>query len=422
MFSRRIHFLLIGFSIMLLFGCPDQGSRHRWRSQNPLPNMVYRHGFPANMDSSAYQLQILFSPIRRDTTGKPYLENTFSFGRNNEYFYPASTVKMPVAALALQRLNELKLEVNTPILHRAGRAPQTAALRDTTTASGLPTVEQYVRKIFLHSDNDAYNRLYEWLGPEYINAQMRQRGLDSSRIIHRLGVGGFDTLGNRWLNPIHLGPPDSSILELPERYASFYDSLNLTGQMRGLGYYDSQLDTIIMEPFDFTYKNYYHLSDMHHSVGRLVVPEAYEAEERFNLDAADYSLLWKAMAQRPRESETPVYGDPDNWVKFWMFGDKDSTFQIPRNIRILNKVGLAYGYLTDAAYIVDLQTGVEFLITASVHVNENGIYNDGQYAYDEIGMPFFGILGRQIYQYELDRRGRSELPEKDALIRLLRSL
>ena len=72
-------------------------------------------------------------------------------------------------------------------------------------------------------------------------------------------------------------------------------------------------------------------------------------------------------------------------------------------MRIFNKVGLAYGYLTDNAYIVDFERGVEFLLTATVLVNENGIFNDEKYEYDEVGLPFLAAVGRVLYDYELTR-------------------
>ncbi len=65
---------------------------------------------------------------------------------------------------------------------------------------------------------------------------------------------------------------------------------------------------------------------------------------------------------------------------------------------------MAYGYAPDNAYIVDFERGVEFLLTAAVLVNENGIFNDGTYEYDEVGLPFLAELGRVIYGYELGRK------------------
>ena len=83
---------------------------------------------------------------------------------------------------------------------------------------------------------------------------------------------------------------------------------------------------------------------------------------------------------------------------------------MPGSVRIFNKVGLAYGYVTDNAYIVDFERGVEFLLTAVVLVNENGIFNDGIYEYDEVGLPFLAELGRVIYAYELERQ-RAHQPD-----------
>jgi hypothetical protein len=59
--------------------------------------------------------------------------------------------------------------------------------------------------------------------------------------------------------------------------------------------------------------------------------------------------------------------------------------------------------ITDCSYIVDFENGIEFILAATIHVNSNGIYNDGKYEYDEIGIPFLAELGRVIYNYELNR-------------------
>ena len=43
-------------------------------------------------------------------------------------------------------------------------------------------------------------------------------------------------------------------------------------------------------------------------------------------------------------------------------------------------------------------------------MNENQIYNDDVYEYDEIGFPFLADLGRIIYQYEINRK-RKNIPD-----------
>ena len=97
-----------------------------------------------------------------------------------------------------------------------------------------------------------------------------------------------------------------------------------------------------------------------------------------------------------------------------MFGGAQQ--HIPDNLRIYNKVGNAYGFLTDAAYIVDLDAGIEFLLAATIYVNENQTFNDDQYEYDEVGLPFLRDLGQAIYEVEL-KRARPNRPDLSHLLR-----
>jgi hypothetical protein len=38
-------------------------------------------------------------------------------------------------------------------------------------------------------------------------------------------------------------------------------------------------------------------------------------------------------------------------------------------------------------------------------VNHNQIFNDGEYEYDALGIPFLGALGRAVYEYETLKEG-----------------
>ena len=124
---------------------------------------------------------------------------------------------------------------------------------------------------------------------------------------------------------------------------------------------------------------------------------------RFNLSKDDLHFLYKYMSMLPRESKKPGYDSTyyDSYVKYFLFGDSKKS--LDGNIRIFNKVGLAYGYLTDVAYIADFENKVEFMLSATIHVNKNQIYNDGVYEYDKIGLPFLANLGRVIYDFEKTR-------------------
>jgi len=76
---------------------------------------------------------------------------------------------------------------------------------------------------------------------------------------------------------------------------------------------------------------------------------------------------------------------------------------MPEQVRVFNKVGWAYGFLTDISYIVDFKNSIEFMLTATLYVNSDGVLNDDKYDYDSIGYPFMYQLGQTIYNYELQR-------------------
>jgi len=46
---------------------------------------------------------------------------------------------------------------------------------------------------------------------------------------------------------------------------------------------------------------------------------------------------------------------------------------------------------------------VEFILAATILCNADGVFNDDQYDYEAIGLPFLAKLGRAVYQYELKR-------------------
>ncbi len=357
-----------------------------------------------------YELQVVYTQIDRDEQNKPSLKSyTFNYD-STQYFYPASTVKMPVAFLALQKLNEIGIDKWATMKTDSVRTPQSIAIVDSTSTTGLPSVAHYIEKIFAVSDNDAYNRLYEFVGQDYLNKTLRKkRVFTNSRIVTRVGIGGFSTEDNTYTNPVSFFDEDGQPIFNQEEVKSkgdYFYSLDKT--IKGLGYFDDQRDEVIKEPFDMSKKNFINLKDLEASLIRIVLPELFTKTQQFNITQDDYSFLYEAMQKTPREhSYLKSQGDEyyDSYVKFFVFGD--SKEKMPRHIRIFNKVGFAYGYLTDCSYIVDSESGVEFFLTATIHMNENKIYNDGKYEYDE-GIKVLAEIGRGIY--ELEKRRTREYP------------
>ena len=157
-------------------------------------------------------------------------------------------------------------------------------------------------------------------------------------------------------------------------------------------------------------KNFINLKDLEASLMRIILPELFPADERFDITLDDQEFLIQTMQKTPREY--PYLSEKieeyyDSYVKFFLFGDSQD--RMPDEIRIFNKVGFAYGYLTDCSYIIDHDQGIEFFLTVTVHVNENKIYNDGKYEYDD-GIKFLAELGREIYELEKSR-AKTNMPD-----------
>lgn len=123
------------------------------------------------------------------------------------------------------------------------------------------------------------------------------------------------------------------------------------------------------------------------------------------------------MSQLPTESLYPPYSADTAtyfpaYCKFLLLGG-DPAARIPANVRIFNKPGDAYGQMLDVAYIVDYEKKIEFLLSAVIYCNSDGIINDDRYDYNTTGLPFMKNLGRVIYDYER-QRPKKILPDLSA--------
>lgn len=356
-----------------------------------------------------YKVQILYSQIDRDKRNVPTWKDFSYRVDDSRYFYPASTVKLPVAILALEWLGEQQvpgLTADTPMLTDSVRASQIPAWTDSTSANGLPSIAHYIKKILLVSDNDAYNRLYELLGQDYINRKMQEKGLIHTVINHRLSMP-MSEAENRHFNPIRfLDASGKTILVIPARETTSVYA-NRGNPTIGKAFYSG--GKLVEQPMDFTYKNKLALTDLHGVVQRIVFPEKFKQEERFWISETDRQFLLMYMSMLPGESDYPKYTLPeyyDSYSKFFKFGTDKSP--IPAQFRIFNKTGNAYGHLLDGSYFVDFENGIEFFVSAIIYANSDETLNDDKYEYEEIAFPFFAELGEYLYQIELSRKKKRQ--------------
>ncbi|HLO83183.1 MAG TPA: serine hydrolase [Chitinophagaceae bacterium] len=365
-------------------------------SNDPLLQEVIRH-------PEVYRYQIIYTQIDRNKKNKPLFRNYYLNVDSLTYFNPASTVKLPLAFLSLEKLNGMKgkgVDMNTLMQFDSSRPWQRKLYADSTSESGKPSIAHFIRKALLVSDNDAYNRMYQFVGQQAINRRLHEMGYPDLRISRQFM--GLTVDQNRYTNPIRFIDKNGKLIYLqPEAYnpdAIDFSHINKMGK----GYLNAK-DSLINEPIDFTFANNMTVEHLQGLLRSVMFPGSVTKKQRFHLTEEDYAFLYRYLSQYPSESDYPKYDTAkfyDSYVKFFF---RDSTHLMPEYIRVFNKVGWAYGCLTDVSYVVDFKNQVEFMLTATIYVNADGILNDDKYEYETVGWPFMYKLGQTIYSHELKR-------------------
>lgn len=351
-----------------------------------------------------FRYQIIYTKIDRNRENLPEFSHFYLNVNDNEYFYPASMVKLPTALVALEKINALKskgIDKYTAMLTDSSYSGQTAVHTDTSAASGLPTIDHYVKKIFVVSDNDAYNRLYEFCGQQYLNETLWQKGYKNMRITRRFVK--MTPEENRHTNAIRFVKEGRTVYtQAPATGDAAFDFSKKI--LIGKAHLD-QNDERVDAPYDFTMHNRATLTDLQRLMQSVLFPSSVPAAQRFKLTEDDYTQLYQYMSEKPSESRFPKYDTTeffDSYAKFFFF--KDGRQKIPEAMRSFNKTGWSHGFLTDVCYIVDFKNKVEFMLSGCIYVNQDQVLNDNKYEYIEKGYPFFREVGEKIYRYELQRK------------------
>lgn len=350
-----------------------------------------------------YRLQIIYTQITRNAQGIPTFKDYNYRLDSNNYFYCASLVKLPCSVLALEKMNDLKLDKNAVMFTDSANACQRSVKKDTTSTTGYPSIAQYIKRMLLVSDNVAYGRVYEFLGVDYLHKRLAELGYGNMRIVHRFD-GGCKGTDNTTTNPVSFYADDLKLLYYQKQQIATKVYGHPLGTVKvGKAYYNAH-NKRINEPKDFTAMNYMSLQNIH-SILQRVIFNAYQPKaQQFNLTKDDQSFLIQYLTMLPRESSHPTYNKSyhDSYKKYFMYGDSKKPIDY-KDIKITNIVGQSYGFMVDCAYIHHAKENIEFMLSAVIYTNDDEVMNDGKYEYGTIALPFLAELGRQMYNYELKR-------------------
>jgi Beta-lactamase enzyme family len=309
-----------------------------------------------------------------------------SYRRDAEWTAPASTVKLPMAMFALHRLAQLKLPRSTQL--RVIEPPACAAQAD--ELAQFEPIEQTLKRMLIVSDNGAYNRLYEFVGGDRVPSLLRRFGFANAKLQARLGA--CTPADNALGHGVQLADASGALIwqdpVTPSIVVAAPEIGGLSTQV-GKAYLDFN-EQLINTPKDFQFSNHWRISDMHSLLLAIAGAQPHPLWDA--LSDADQAFLRQTLQTLPRAAGFDRVEYPDAWGKFLVHGDQKAP--LPEGLRICNKIGEAYGFLLDSAW---LQRGTQqCVVSAVIYVNSDGVLNDDKYEYDSVGVPFLAELGRQL--------------------------
>lgn len=395
MLKIRMLLLLIIFLFNVAY-CPAQ--IYKLGDPSLLNSLMEKDDFfkPYLNDAEKYEIQIIYTQIDRDSQQHPTFTQ-YSYQLNSKRFFnPASLVKWPLILLGMEKVNNLNRDYGTTIYNKVeftGNPDSTANIKtDYLAPDKTPRLANYIKEMILVSDNDAYNRMYDFLGQEYINMRLLEMGYDSIRVMLRFD--NSNRMQNRTTPAVNFYDDKDSLI---------YKQPAATNPVQ----LSNPLGAIIKGGRDYSYFNNVPLQDVNDMMLYVFFRDVAPFKKSFNLTEKDYELLYKYTAMYPRESEFPLFKKnkrkyPVHLKKYLYYGKNSVLPDLP-GLRIHNMVGESHGTLSDVAYFVNTKTGIEFMLSAVINTCDGKI-TPANYHYKDIGQPFLRKLGRTIYEYEKQRR------------------
>ena len=347
-------------------------------------------------DKEDYEIQVMLTKINHNNTKIDFQNYQYQHDEN-QYFYPASTIKLPIVVLTLKKINELRskgsdITLKSKIILNNVDNYSNFKLKDSITS-----FQNLIADIFLVSDNSASNILIDFIGYNYFNDEMQNAGFDRTYLNHKFNPDPY--VNSTW----QISDLDNNMI------SSINDNqkiIKADDKTNGLDKGESRYfnGEILDESLNFSEKNRFSITDMHNLIKYIFYPEIFDMANTFNLNVEDYDFIRYWMSRFTYEDIGEKFiGDEkffETYNKFFIHGDEQSVSN--EQIRVYNKIGQAYGTSIDNALIKNYQDNIEFILTATIYTNKNKVINDNLYEYDDIAIPFLAKLSRGIYQELMD--------------------
>lgn len=352
-----------------------------------------------------YRVQIIYTRIDKKTDGTVTPHHFFFNTNEKNYFYPASLVKLPLSIFAIEKINNLKplgLSLDSKLSIDSSFACQKSLSIDLLSNDSIPSIKNYITKALIVSDNESYNRLYEFVTPEYCYERLSEIGFDRARIISRFAP--CDSLENRHTNAFKFYNHSNEVIyEQPAQFFEKKYSPPFQNMKVGTAHYSN--GKIVSGAKDFSKSNCFPINYMHDLLIELIYPSLNSIE--FSITETDREYLLNCLSSSPQNCDiTPIKTNAaynEFMTNYLYYGAQKKAEKNP-DLEIYNIVGQSYGFLSDISYFQDSKKNVEFFLSAVIYANTSEVVGNGGYQYETIGFPFLKALGKSIYYFELKNR------------------
>ena len=343
-------------------------------------------------DKEDYEIQVMLTKVNHDNTKIDFQNYKYQHDEN-QYFYPASTIKLPIVVLTLKKINELRSKGSDITLKSKIILNNVDNYSNFKLQDSITSFQNLIADIFLVSDNSASNILIDFIGYNYFNDEMQNAGFDRTYLNHKFNPDPY--FNSTW----QISDLDNNIISSindNQKIIKADDKINGLdkGERR---YFNGE---ILDESLNFSEKNRFSITDMHNLIKYIFYPEIFDKANTFNLNVEDYDFIRYWISRFTYEDIGEKFiGDEkffETYNKFFIHGDEQSVSN--EQIRVYNKIGQAYGTSIDNGLIKNYQNNVEFILTSTIYTNKNKVINDNLYEYDDIAEPFLAKLSRAIYK------------------------
>lgn len=317
-------------------------------------------------------LSIIYSRIDRAPNGMPLITD-IEWHSDSLRFYSSEAVHLPLAALSLQKMAGYRskgVDRNTTMIIEAGTDEQMPAYNDPRWPGGRPSLERYLTDLLLLHEPGSFDRVYEFLGQEYILREFSGKRY-SIRYLCRLEPESDEAC--RRTNPV-----------------IFFDESMRPLHRQEMAYYPDPYPPFSGEG-SFAEKNLLHIKSLHHLFTSVIYPERVSASERLEISEDDRQFLLINMSRLPAETVFP-YHDPATLNENAFFA---AILPDKPGVRLFNTGGISSNTVIESVFVTDTTHAVEFMLTAAIKLTDSSRMDQA--------LDFLSLLGDLLYDHE---RGR----------------